>query len=735
METESHDRQPSPRLAEAALGLVGIATVNGVQKHHSDPPHAPSVSSRATSSVRLGPWTPSMEDLAPRRKRQQTENDRRGRPFQSAKASMNVFRLKSPPNGRVRHDSRASHNPFSPTQSVRSWSNFNYMANEHTGRIPLFQSRDLFQKNMSGGVESESVELDLLRIFTRIWHLRAYIRGRRSQGRGEWRDPIIINDSYGIEQSLSAWACDYKPDSLEYAASMLFKEAFWIYFHRTIQPSRPDPAFRRAVDEGLHYWGELLDDFEEMDKDVLLTSLVLLGCAAFDPTQRSGVVGSIERVAKPSSIPCPMTGMLAQLWRRMDKGYEAQTWDWEACFTYSTLNHVEGAGPFLSELLKPSQHDPWSRSGSRGSFASTQSRNALASLTRSTWSSSTATPMSAVLRLPPLLSPASKGSDPIGHPLQVLEPRPSLTGGDSSDRNETSSLTSPVFPDSSKASFVASPIDGSHNLDLLPPTIPGPSSMIPQPFSSDNDQSGNESHPNSSRLRPIDSSLWASMVIMDQRPPEASAPPNQPPRINTQINHTEDSNRTFSRRISDAHITRSGPFTIPATRHTALSSALSPTSPTSMDLMQTKSGRPRIKTSQPSCSICGKGLKNPSDAHKHQLQHKKPYKCSEVNCSRSEGFATPNDLQRHQISVHRSKPVLGTQSGYICVACPQPPAGIPAKYWPRRDNFRAHIKRKHAEWDEGILIERSEASRPEAQEESNHDSPQNSQLDRSDGSA
>ena len=82
---------------------------------------------------------------------------------------------------------------------------------------------------------------------------------------------------------------------------------------------------------------------------------------------------------------------------------------------------------------------------------------------------------------------------------------------------------------------------------------------------------------------------------------------------------------------------------------------------------------------------------------KHQLQHTKPYRCIELDCLRTDGFATQNDLQRHRASVHCKIPLVGKSAGFVCVACNSTQttqAAVP-KFWPRRDNFKAHVKRKH----------------------------------------
>lgn len=74
-----------------------------------------------------------------------------------------------------------------------------------------------------------------------------------------------------------------------------------------------------------------------------------------------------------------------------------------------------------------------------------------------------------------------------------------------------------------------------------------------------------------------------------------------------------------------------------------------------------------------------------------------------------QGFATENDLQRHRKSVHGASPRIGNKTGYICAACPEPSDGSSRKWWPRLDNFKAHLRRKHAERDEEGIISRSAA--------------------------
>ncbi|KAI7172348.1 hypothetical protein D0864_07176 [Hortaea werneckii] len=104
------------------------------------------------------------------------------------------------------------------------------------------------------------------------------------------------------------------------------------------------------------------------------------------------------------------------------------------------------------------------------------------------------------------------------------------------------------------------------------------------------------------------------------------------------------------------------------------------------------------------CPLCSRVLKNSSE-----------YRCLEPGCKRTLGFATNNDLERHRKSVHRKTPTVGMKKGYVCKACPPVPEGHKVKFWPRRDNFKAHALRKHVSGDKKALEELltiSETERP-----------------------
>lgn len=76
---------------------------------------------------------------------------------------------------------------------------------------------------------------------------------------------------------------------------------------------------------------------------------------------------------------------------------------------------------------------------------------------------------------------------------------------------------------------------------------------------------------------------------------------------------------------------------------------------------------------------------------KHNARHARQYRCIEENCPRSSiGFATINDLYRHEKSVHGKH--VGKSRMYKCFA---PGCAKASKLWPRLDNFKQHLIRMH----------------------------------------
>ncbi|KJZ79577.1 hypothetical protein HIM_01046 [Hirsutella minnesotensis 3608] len=92
------------------------------------------------------------------------------------------------------------------------------------------------------------------------------------------------------------------------------------------------------------------------------------------------------------------------------------------------------------------------------------------------------------------------------------------------------------------------------------------------------------------------------------------------------------------------------------------------------------------------CDECKATVKSQGELKKHKQRHDKSFKCAHAGCSKGQrGFSTPNDLVRHQRSVHGLHNLPGRS--FICPLCP--PTAKGHKIWPRADNFRQHLLRAH----------------------------------------
>ncbi|KUJ15909.1 uncharacterized protein LY89DRAFT_735054 [Mollisia scopiformis] len=93
------------------------------------------------------------------------------------------------------------------------------------------------------------------------------------------------------------------------------------------------------------------------------------------------------------------------------------------------------------------------------------------------------------------------------------------------------------------------------------------------------------------------------------------------------------------------------------------------------------------------CPICHKLVKTQSEMKKHELRHTKPFECDAPGCTRTEGFSTPNDLERHRKSKHSE--ILTSSTGIKRFRCLVDGCKSKDKLWPRLDNFKSHLKRVH----------------------------------------
>ncbi|KAI6789186.1 hypothetical protein KC367_g1348 [Hortaea werneckii] len=172
----------------------------------------------------------------------------------------------------------------------------------------------------------------LFGFISRIRQLRDQIRERRALNYAHWWDAAIMDDAFAIDNALRMWQCVHPPDTPRYTASLLYRQCTWLYLHRTIQHSRPSPAFKQAVDEGLGYLRSLPWDTDDgSTQSILLMPLFLLGCAAFEPSQRPEISDAFSRLQQWSSLGNIKYArmIVEQIWQMMDEGREAETWDWE----------------------------------------------------------------------------------------------------------------------------------------------------------------------------------------------------------------------------------------------------------------------------------------------------------------------------------------------------------------------------------------------------------------------
>ena len=104
-----------------------------------------------------------------------------------------------------------------------------------------------------------------------------------------------------------------------------------------------------------------------------------------------------------------------------------------------------------------------------------------------------------------------------------------------------------------------------------------------------------------------------------------------------------------------------------------------------------------------SCDVCGIQSKTRSDKKKHMARHDAPFKCPVSGCARADrGFATVNDLARHEKSVHQRN--TSGSKNYKCLA---PDCSKADKEWPRLDNFKQHLQRMHKDLDVDELVAQS----------------------------
>ncbi|KXT04110.1 hypothetical protein AC578_4961 [Pseudocercospora eumusae] len=172
----------------------------------------------------------------------------------------------------------------------------------------------------------------LFTYISRIRLLRDQIRRDRDQGVRHIR-PNIQREAFALDELLRNWTPSCAPDTPRHVASLLYKQCTWLYLARTMSPSKRDPQFKQAVDQGLKYLRFLTWDIQDgCMQSILLMPLFLLGCAAFEPEQRPEISQAFQKLQEWSKLGNIKFArqIVEEVWQAMDEGREHETWDWES---------------------------------------------------------------------------------------------------------------------------------------------------------------------------------------------------------------------------------------------------------------------------------------------------------------------------------------------------------------------------------------------------------------------
>lgn len=166
----------------------------------------------------------------------------------------------------------------------------------------------------------------LFAYISRITVLRDDVRERKK--RRICVDYEMLSTAVAIDSEIRMWVPPQHPNSHRYIAALLYRQSTWVYLYRTIQPSQPGPKVRRAVEEGLTLMQMLPED--SSTQSILLMPLFILGCAAFEPSQRPLITERFKSLYEYSGLGNILAAHEAvqKVWELMDAGDEG-AWDWE----------------------------------------------------------------------------------------------------------------------------------------------------------------------------------------------------------------------------------------------------------------------------------------------------------------------------------------------------------------------------------------------------------------------
>ncbi|KAF8460993.1 fungal-specific transcription factor domain-containing protein [Kalaharituber pfeilii] len=168
----------------------------------------------------------------------------------------------------------------------------------------------------------------LFAYISKITLLRDTVRERKKRKIHPTVDYEMLSTAVAIDSEIRIWVPPQHPNTHRYVAAQLYRQSTWVYLYRTIQPSQPGHKIKRAVEEGLQLLRMLPQD--SATQSVLLMPLFILGCAAFEPSQRPEIQDRFKSLYEYSGLGNILAANEAveKVWQLMDVKDE-NSWDWE----------------------------------------------------------------------------------------------------------------------------------------------------------------------------------------------------------------------------------------------------------------------------------------------------------------------------------------------------------------------------------------------------------------------
>jgi hypothetical protein len=168
----------------------------------------------------------------------------------------------------------------------------------------------------------------LFSYISEITKLRDRIRQRHNEGHEPAVDYQTLSEAVGIDYALRSWEPSYPRGNANWYAAQLYRQSTWVYLYRTIRPSRRSDKIAQVVDDALAYLDMLPLDAGAYS--VMLMPLFLLGCSAFETTQRERIKRGFDALQAYSNLRNiePALKVVEKVWELMDDKPE-DSWDWE----------------------------------------------------------------------------------------------------------------------------------------------------------------------------------------------------------------------------------------------------------------------------------------------------------------------------------------------------------------------------------------------------------------------